>query len=67
MKMTITVKMDNAAFGQNEEGTAVEGWELARQLRELAEKVEEAILEDGDQFLVMDYNGNRTLVAKVKE
>lgn len=71
MKMTITVKMDNAAFARHEnddfEVNGVEGFELARQLRELATKIEESILEDGDQFLVNDINGNKTLLAVVEE
>ena len=52
MQATLTIRMDNAAFADSP------GLELARILRDLADKAERGI-SDGDEYRAMDYNGNR--------
>jgi hypothetical protein len=47
----LRIKMDNAAF-EDDPG------ELARILRDLADKVENGVT-DGDQFVARDINGNK--------
>ena len=63
MKAIITVQMDNAAFhpfpdndGPDHDGN---GAELARILRELADRIEADTLDPGDTHGLHDVNGNR--------
>lgn len=56
MKCKITIEMDNAAFDEESNG---QGRELARILRELADTVDESILEVDDAWSAIDRNGNR--------
>ena len=58
MQCTIRIHMDNAAFDYGN------GRELARQLRDVAERVEHCDnTPDQPGFALMDFNGNR--VGKV--
>jgi len=52
MKATISIEMDNAAFDPH-------GAELARILRELADRVEGRATADGQSYNLRDANGNR--------
>lgn len=62
MKAIITVQMDNAAFSE-----PVNGTELARILRELADGIEQTALENGDGGGLFDSNGNRVCKWEVSE
>ncbi len=59
MRFELHLGMDNAAFEE------VPGFELARILRELADKVEVATPEVGAVLRLRDINGNRVGVAMV--
>ena len=52
MHATIKINMDNAAFANNHSG------ELARILRDLADKVSHSDASNFDEWSVRDYNGN---------
>jgi hypothetical protein len=59
MKLKITITMDNAAFEDSK------GFEAARILTKLADKMQEHSLEPGDEYPLIDINGNRVGEAKV--
>jgi len=60
MKATIKVKMDNAAFELDN------GFELARILRDLADRVEGyEVVHPGNEFALHDTNGNTVGELKV--
>jgi hypothetical protein len=61
MKFEVQIATDNAAF---EEGC---GYEVARILRELADRVEESELRNGDLLRLRDVNGNRVGYATLAE
>ena len=67
MKMNIEIVMDNDAFFAEGYENAVHGDEIARQLRELANRVENVLVFTGEDFQVRDINGNRTLTAVVED
>lgn len=56
MKATITIKMDNAAFCNDDHGA--DGRELARILRRLADNVADDEQRCGDHRSLFDVNGN---------
>ncbi len=58
MEAGLRIKMDNAAF-EDDPG------ELARILRDLADKVENGVT-DGDQFVARDINGNKVLRSELQ-
>ena len=58
----LTLEMSNAAFVD-----AGEANELARILRELADRLEDSPLVDGDEYRLRDYNGNTVGKAEVKQ
>lgn len=60
MELIISIKMDNAAFD------GCRGFEAARILRELADKIEDDPLSELS-LPVRDYNGNRVGRAIVRE
>ena len=60
MKLTLEIKMDNAAFDNDAPGI-----EAARILREAAERLEE--FGSDDFFFLMDYNGNKVGELEVTE
>ena len=60
MKLKIEIDMNNAAFED-----AGSGVEVARILREIADRNENAIFQVGDGFNLKDINGNRTGYLKV--
>ena len=57
----LTIEANNAAFED-----AGAGNEVARILRELADRLEDSPLVDGDEYLLRDYNGNTVGKAEVK-
>lgn len=59
MEFKLTMKMDNAVFGEQPEG------EVARLLRELADYVSTRPLTPGDEYPLMDFNGNKVGKAEV--
>lgn len=61
MKVLISIDCGNAAFDDG-----MEGVEVARILRELAEKVDERGMREGDVYPARDVNGNRVGELKVK-
>lgn len=72
MKLTIDIEMDNAAFEHEDEaGNPVEGYangtEVARILKELAEKVDDMPLAAGTKLVIRDINGNSVGSATVTE
>lgn len=70
MKATIEIKMDNAAFHDDDpttDPTDAAGRELARMLRELAGRVDDTILTPGDDHILYDVNGNRVGTFTVTE
>ena len=60
MKLTLEIKMDNAAFDNDAPGI-----EAARILREAAERLEE--FGSDDFFFLMDINGNKVGELEVTE
>lgn len=56
MNIRITIETGNAAFGDSPQEC---GTEVARILRDLADKLEETDPEDYDGAKLMDYNGNK--------
>lgn len=68
MKLRLVITMDNAAFeSSNPEHTSRfrEGGEVARILRGLAHKVDNGVVERGDRWPLVDWNGNTVGEAKV--
>jgi len=65
MKLTVTIKMDNAAFFAEDDSETVIGGEAARILTELAENLDETVLDIGDSFNLSDINVNKVGTAKV--
>ena len=60
MKLTLSIKMDNAAFVNHE------ACETVRILRQLADKMDEGIhIDDGDEFPLRDANGKTVGLAKI--
>lgn len=55
--ITITLTTDHAAFEDNS------SIEVARILRDLAERIERNGMESGDEFVLRDYNGNKVGTA----
>lgn len=53
MKAHISIMMDNAAFDSHS------GEELARILRNLADRIDCDQLEEDDRYGLMDFNGNK--------
>lgn len=60
MKVTLTIKTDNAAF------TGDRGHEVARILEAAAAKVRDGMLSELDGTALMDANGNKVGTLKVK-
>ena len=60
MKLTVTIKMDNAAFHDGDNGN-----ELARILRGLAERLDNATVSPGAALNLRDVNGNTVGEARV--
>lgn len=58
MNFHLTINCENAAFGDGNAGN-----EVARILRHLADRVENSDLAGGDEFRLMDFNGNRVGLA----
>jgi hypothetical protein len=52
----LRIETDNAAFGTNAYEAA---GEISRILAELADRVKQAIIHDGDRFTLRDINGNK--------
>ncbi|WP_422451907.1 hypothetical protein [Endozoicomonas sp. ALC066] len=65
MKMTIEIGLDNADFTTPQRGITRNGGTVARVLRELASRVDEAYITHDDEFSVNDINGRPALKAKV--
>lgn len=67
MEFTLNIKMDNAAFGNDDGEGLAQGSEVARILRSLASVVED--MDDLADFerRLMDVNGNRVGKAEVLE
>jgi len=59
MHATLNIEMDNAAFLDDQS-------ELARILRELADKIEDHVVVVGDSFVARDVNGNRVGSLEIK-
>lgn len=57
MKLRITIRMDNAAF-QDDDDNPSHGMEAARILRELADRIESFDDLDGFERNLFDVNGN---------
>lgn len=57
MELQISIRLDNAAMTENEEGLIPNGRAVADVLRELAGKMEDG-LPMGTSRRIMDYNGN---------
>lgn len=66
MRLVIEIDMDNAAFTDEDNGEPCQGPEVARILREYADRVDLAApLEEGDNGRLRDYNGNTCGTWKV--
>jgi hypothetical protein len=61
MTLTITIKMDNAAFSEDN------GAEVARILAKFAREVESHTLEPDDSYKLRDINGNTVGTVSVSE
>jgi hypothetical protein len=61
MKLVLTMNLDNAAFEEPA------GYEVARILGELRDKISGESLIDGDGWVLRDVNGNRVGEAKVTD
>jgi len=64
MRLALEIDMDNDAFGNDEGGS---GTEAARILQKLTVGWKGTPLEVGDEWTLMDYNGNRVGRARVFE
>ena len=61
MKLTIEIEVDNAAFEN------LPGVEIARILEKFAHDIKSDTLAPGDQWLMLDFNGNKVRVARIEE
>ncbi len=66
MKLKIEIAMDNAAFATDQPASLNRvGWEPARILRRLAEQIDSRVIGAGEEFPLIDHNGNKVGKAKV--
>jgi len=61
MKATLTIQMDNAAFGDDANS------ELERILHKLAAQVQERTVDSNLRIPVMDFNGNKVGSLTIEE
>ena len=65
MKLTIVINLDNEAFSSTATPAMASGCEVASIIHKFVKRVDGQPLGAGDNFWLMDSNGNRVGYAKV--